>query len=186
MMQFREFEDADSEAVVALDCWAMRDAGTEPTDIPGHDDVTRISEVYVEQGGAFFVGILSDDAALGGALEEESSRALKTRDGYLGGMGGLLPNEEGYADERTVPGSAELHRMRIAPPIQAQGYGSQLLSELESVAREKGFRVLLATTAARQERACAFYPAHGYIRIGTSQYGKYELLHFQKSLRGED
>ena len=190
MMQIRQFEQADAKAVVALDSWAMRDAGTEPTDIPGHDDVTRIAEVYLERGGAFLVGVLSDQAkldgalgkALGEALEAESSQALKTRDGYLAGMGGVLPNENGYGDERTVPESAELHRMRIAPPVQGQGYGGQLLAALESIACEKGFRVLLATTATRQVRACAFYPAHGYTRVGPSQYGDYELVHFEKSL----
>ncbi|TQR22273.1 hypothetical protein C9J85_08780 [Haloferax sp. wsp5] len=45
----------------------------------------------------------------------------ETFDGGLAAMGGFLPNDVGHADERTVPGAAELHRMRVAPSRQRRG-----------------------------------------------------------------
>lgn len=198
MMQFRQFEQADAKAVVALDSWAMCDAGTEPTDIPGHEDITRIEDVYLDGGGAFLVGVVPSlrdvslptdcadavaDTCDTGQSDEPDVRALETRDGYVVAMGGLLPSEQGYEDERTVVGAAELHRMRVAPPLQGLGYGGKLLAKLESAARGRGFDKLLATTARRQRRACSFYPGNGYSRTGESAYGEYSLVHFEKQLR---
>ena len=72
--------------------------------------------------------------------------------------------------------------MRVAPPHQGRGYGRRLLSELERRALAAGFRLLLATTAARQRSAVAFYPAAGYREVGRSTYGEYELVHFEKEI----
>lgn len=85
-------------------------------------------------------------------------------------MGGYLPTEAGYDDERSVRGAAELHRMRVAPTHQGQRYGRAVLAELEARAVDAGFELLLATTAARQRRAVAFYPAAGYREVDGSTH----------------
>ena len=182
-MRIRQFDGRDAEAVSALDSWAMRDAGTEPTDIPGHQDIERIDEVYLEDGGEFVVGVIDRSAAEGVGFDECASRLLETFDGCAVAMGGFLPSERGYADERAVADACELHRMRVAPPLQGQGYGINLLRELESRATSSGYRRLVATTAKRQQRAVAFYPAAGYEQVGESTYGEYELIHFEKLTR---
>lgn len=177
---FRQFDPRDEDAVVALDEWTLELTPTDPTDIPGRDDLYRIEAAYLTTGGAFVVGIADEVPPDGG--DRPPASALATHDGYVIAMGGFVPSEAGRDDERTVPGSAELHRMRVAPPYQGTGFGEQLLAELESRAKAADFEILLATTATRQERAIQFYPAHGYDQVDTSTFGDYELRHYEKSL----
>jgi GNAT superfamily N-acetyltransferase len=175
-LTLRRYDTRDADAVWDLHEWAMRTAGTDPADVPGTDDLRRIEGHYLETGGAFLVGI--GDAA--GA--EIDAAVPETFDGPLVAMGGVLPSESGHDDERTVPGAGELHRMRVAPPLQGRGYGRDLLIALERRAADLGFETLLATTAARQEAAVQFYPAAGYREVDRSTHGEYELLHFEKTL----
>ncbi|PSQ40796.1 N-acetyltransferase [Halobacteriales archaeon SW_5_68_122] len=163
----------DVEAILELDGWALREAGTDPTDVPGSGDLRELPASYLEAGGAFVAGTLPEAA---------DARLPALADGHLIAAGGFRPTDAGYEDERVVEGAAELHRMRVAPPHQGRGYGRELLSELERRALSAGFRPLLATTAARQRSAVEFYPAAGYREVGRSTYGEYELVHFQKEL----
>lgn len=180
-LQFRGYDPRDADAVAHLDDWAMRAAGTDPADIPGHGDIERIGSAYLDAGGEFLVGVLeaADTAAFDGA--DRHRVTVETFDGLLVAMGGFLPNEDGYDDERTVAGAAELHRMRVAPPVQGRGYGTDLLRTLERRVAEAGFSRVLATTARRQERAIALYSGAGYERVDTATYGEYDLVHFEKT-----
>jgi len=189
-VRFRQYEEGDADAVAALDAWTMQETATDPEDIPGHEDVAKIESVYVESGGDFVVGVLdrtveSVDAAdpdTGTGSPDQWVKQVETTDGPVVAMGGLLPSEAGHEDERTVLGAAELHRMRVAPPCQRSGYGAALLAELERRAAVAGFETVLATTARRQRAAVAFYHAAGYRQAGTSAFGEYELVHFEKEL----
>ncbi|ERH08635.1 MAG: acetyltransferase (GNAT) family [halophilic archaeon J07HX64] len=180
-LTFRGYDPRDADAVVALDDWAMRAAGTDPTDIPGHGDIERIGSAYLDAGGEFLVGTL-DTADRSFDTADRNRGRFETFDGPLAAMGGYLPNEAGYDDERTVEDAAELHRMRVAPSVQGRGYGTDLLDALEERMAEAGFSRVLATTARRQERAIALYPGAGYEQVDSSTYGEYDLVHFQKRL----
>lgn len=167
----------------------MSETATDPEDIPGHDDIHRIESAYLAAGGEFVVGVLdTSECDTGGTHPAGDTdvcpdlQRLETFDGRIVAMGGFLPNETGHEDERTVAGAVELHRMRVAPPYQGQGYGHQLLRDLERRAVEAGWTALLATTAKRQTRALDFYPAAGYERVDESTFGAYELVHFEKRL----
>ncbi|QGA84138.1 GNAT family N-acetyltransferase [Halomicrobium sp. LC1Hm] len=174
-LTLRQYDPRDAHAVWELHEWAMRVAGTDPADVPGTDDLRAIETQYLDAGGAFLVGI--------GDGEDDSDAAVpETFDGPVVAMGGLLPSESGHDDERTVPGAAELHRMRVAPPMQGRGHGRDLLAALERRAAQLGFETLLATTAVRQEAAARFYPAAGYREVDRSVQGEYELIHFEKTL----
>lgn len=177
-IRFRRFDSRDTDALLRLDEWAITDAGTDPDDIPGSEDIHSVAESYLDSGGDFVVGILPKAAQIG-----SERRELTTHDGRAVAMGGFLPNESGYGDERSVSTGAELHRMRVAPTHQGRGYGRELVDELERRALEAGFDLLLATTARRQERAVQFYAAAGYEEVERSAYGEYELVHFAKQLR---
>jgi ribosomal protein S18 acetylase RimI-like enzyme len=178
-LRIRRYEADDADAVWELHERAMADAGTDPSAIPGTDDVRRVEEAYLAVGGEFLVGVLP--GADGPAPGSGDEPALSVEDDALVAMGGFLPTEAGHEDERSVPGAAELHRMRVAPAHQRRGYGRRLLDGLESRAREAGFERLLAT-ARRQRSAVRFYAGEGYARTGTSTYGEYELVHFEKRL----
>ena len=173
-LQLRRCRSADVEAVLELDEWALREAGTDPADVPGSGDLRELPASYREAGGEFVVGTLPEAA--------DDTRLPALADGHLVAAGGFRPTDAGYEDERAVEGAAELHRMRVAPPHQGRGYGRELLSELERLARAAGFRLLLATTAVRQRSAVEFYPAAGYREVGRSTYGNYDLVHFEKEI----
>ncbi|MDS0220806.1 GNAT family N-acetyltransferase [Haloarcula sp. S1AR25-5A] len=171
-IQFRPYDDRDADAVWTLHEWAIRETGNDPSDIPGLADLKNVEERYLATGGDFIVGVVPDaDDAL-----------PQTFDGGLAAMGGFLPNEVGHEDERTVPGAAELHRMRVAPSQQRHGYGRVLLHKLEQQVAEQGYELLLATTAQSQAAAVAFYQDEGYDEVARSRQGEYELVHFEKRL----
>lgn len=178
-LRFRRYRAADAEAVWTLHERAMADAGTDPSDIPGTDDLRSVETDYIEAGGEFLVGV--GDTGTG---EGAGTEGLETTDGTVVAMGGYVPTTDGRADERAVAGRsvAELHRMRVAPARQREGHGRALLAALEDRASAAGFERLLATTAARQTAAVRFYPAAGYEPAGSSTHGEYELRHFEKEL----
>jgi GNAT superfamily N-acetyltransferase len=175
-VEFRRYDSRDQEAVLTLHEWAMAEAGTDPDDIPGTQDLQQIEGTYLS-GGDFIVGTVPADEA-----RDEHGALPETVDGALVAMGGFLPSEDGHEDERSVAGAAELHRMRVAPTHQRQGLGRRLLAELEARIDRQGFETVVATTASRQASSVAFYPAAGYREVDRSTYGEYELVHFEKSL----
>lgn len=172
MIEFRRYDPRDSEPAWELHEWAMREAGTDPADIPGIEDLRDVEGTYFDAGGDFLVGV----------VDNGESDVPSTFDGALVAMGGFMPSEHGHEDERTVSGAAELHRMRVAPPVQGEGYGKQLLRELERRIAEREFERIIATTAVNQKRAVSFYPTAGYREVDRSTLGEFRLVHFEKSI----
>lgn len=128
-LRLRRYDPRDADAVWTLHEWAMREAGVDPSDIPGTEDLRDVSGSYLDTGGEFLVGVVDGDAS--------DERPPATVDERVVAMGGLLPNEARHADERSVPGAAELHRMRVAPTHQRRGYGRRLLVALEARGRAR-------------------------------------------------
>ena len=90
------------------------------------------------------------------------SRFVVARDaaGRAVGCGALRPLQ---------PGVAELKRMYAQPG--SQGVGIAVLTHLEAVARELGYRAIWLETRAVNARALAFYGRNGYRRI--ENFGRY-------------
>jgi ribosomal protein S18 acetylase RimI-like enzyme len=173
-LRLRRYDPDDADAVWRLHELAFRPGDTDPGDIPATDDLRDVEGAYLDRDGEFLVGVVP---------EREAGEAVpRVEDGALVAMGGYLPNEAGHEDERTVPGAAELHRMRVAPAHQREGHGRRLLAALEERIRAAGLDPVLATTARRQTAAVAFYRAAGYELVGESREGEYELVHFEKPL----
>jgi putative acetyltransferase len=63
------------------------------------------------------------------------------------------------------PGTAELKRMYIAPPVRGTGLGRRLLEALEAEARALGVRRLVLETGTRQTAALALYRRAGFTPI---------------------
>jgi GNAT superfamily N-acetyltransferase len=176
-LRLRRYDEQDAAAVWRLHELAMEPTATDPDDIPGTEDLRDVEGAYLETGGEFLVGVLP------GADAGTGTDTPTVGDGLLVAMGGVLPNQAGHEDERSVAGAAELHRMRVAPAYQREGYGRELLHALEKWAREAGFDPLLATTARTQPAAVEFYRQEGYEAVGESTEAGYRLVHFEKSLR---
>lgn len=156
--RLRRYRPGEGPAVRAVHQRALRDAGTDPADVPGNDDLRRVESAYLESGGEFLVVDLDTP---------EEQRVVAT--------GGYKPVDDDAT--RTV----ELFRMAVAPEHQGEGHGSRILAGLERRARESGFERVVLSTAARQDSA-GFYAAHGYRETGHEQYGEYELIGFEKRL----
>jgi GNAT superfamily N-acetyltransferase len=180
-LHVRRHEAGDADAVRTLHEWAMGETDTDPGDVPGTEDLDSVEASYLDAGGEFLVGVLDGDPATATPAGADR-RPPAVADGTLVAMGGVLPSAAGHDEERRVEGAAALHRMRVAPTHQGRGYGRAILDALEAAARERGFDVVLATTARTQPRAVAFYPAAGYDLVGESTAAGYELVHYEKRL----
>lgn len=180
-LTLRPYDPRDADAVWTLHEWALTDAGTDPADVPGTDDLRRVESAYLDAGGAFLVGVVPADASPSESENGVDRRPPETFDGRLAAMGGFVPTESG-TEGRSVDDAVELHRMRVAPTHQRRGYGRLVLHALEARARESGVGLVLATTATRQRAAVEFYPSEGYREVGRSAAGEYELVHFEKDL----
>ncbi|MFB6156905.1 MAG: GNAT family N-acetyltransferase [Haloferacaceae archaeon] len=163
-VRLRRYEPCDAAAAWTLHERALRDAGTDPDDVPGTDDLRDVPGTYLADGGEFLVGIDPDAPAAGDR---------RTRDGALVAMGGFLPGADG---------AAELRRIRVAPRCQRRGHGRRLVTELERRAADRGFERVVATTAARQRAAVAFYRSMGYDEVDRTTAGGYELVRFERRL----
>ena len=125
------------------------------TGISQHDeeaDLMAVEQVYIGGGGEFLVGILDDRVVA---------------------MGGF---------QRLADTTAELRRMRVHRELQGQGYGTQLLQELERLAFQRGIRTLCLKTAIARPLTLAFYRKHGYLEIDRGFYGQVEILQFTKQI----
>jgi ribosomal protein S18 acetylase RimI-like enzyme len=157
--RLRRYEPRDREAVLALHRTALREAGSNPDDVPDNDDVRDIEANYLDPGGEFLV--------------VES-------DGRVVAMGGLAVD-----GEEIPPGAGELLRIAAHPDHQREGYGDRVVAGLEDEARERGLDRVVLWTAQRQRSAVQFYRARGYEGTDHRTQGEYELVRFEKSLGGD-
>lgn len=166
-MEIRRYRPRDADAVRWLNDAVLRDAGTDPADIPHPDDIEDVQSAYIDTGGEFLVATTEPSDTASGETASSGS------DERVIGMGGL----------RVDGAEGELFRMRVAIGSQREGVGTRLLAALEGAARRRGVERLSAWTAQRQAAAVSFYPAHGYEHVKTTTRDPdYTLVHFRKRL----
>lgn len=94
-------------------------------------------------------------------------------DGEAAGCGAVRPVNENTAEVK-----------RMYARVKTKGVGSEILSYLETQAREMGYSILWAETRLINEQAVHFYENKGYHRI--QNYGKYagnpEAVCFEKKV----
>ncbi|GAA3880968.1 GNAT family N-acetyltransferase [Leifsonia kafniensis] len=67
--------------------------------------------------------------------------------------------------------TCEIKRMWTHPDYRRQGHAKAVLAELESIAREMGYRRVRLETGDAQPEALALYPSFGFVEI--DNYGHY-------------
>jgi len=149
-IQFIRYQSKYLEQILALHRSAMDGFATGMSQHDEEADLLTIEQVYFSGGGEFLVGILGDRVVA---------------------MGGF---------ERLSDTTAELRRMRIQKELQGQGYGTQLLRELEQLAYHRGIHTLCLETAIARPLTLAFYRKHGYQETGRGFYGEVETVKFTK------
>ncbi|WP_049925638.1 GNAT family N-acetyltransferase [Halopiger goleimassiliensis] len=132
-LTLRRYDPGDADDVWTVHERAMRAAPIEfVDDAPGDRPLRRIPDHYLEAGGEFLVG-LADDAVVA-----------------IGGF------------QREDPVTCQLRHLRVDPIYQRQGYGTRLLSELESRARADGIHEAVLWTNERLRAARRLYETNGY------------------------
>ena len=97
------------------------------------------------------------------ALQENSVVFLVARwDGVAVGCGAVKFVQDEYA---------EVKRMYVTPRWRGRGVAQALLTHLEWLARQKGFRVLRLETGVHQPEAVRLYERAGFARCAT--FGEY-------------
>lgn len=151
-MRLIRYEPEYRASILALHRSAMTGI---PTGMSQHEeeaDLLAIEQAYLRDGGEFLVGLLGSSVIA---------------------MGGF---------QRLSDTSAELRRMRIQEELQGQGYGTQLLRELERLAFQSGIRTLCLETAKARPLTLEFYRKHSYQETGRGYYGNVETVQFAKEL----
>jgi putative acetyltransferase len=100
-------------------------------------------------------------------------------DGRALGCGAVVSSGEGWA---------EIKRMFVSPAARGLKLGRRLLQEIETIASERGERLLRLETGAKQPEALGLYRSAGFVEIGP--FGSYRpdplSLFMEKSLTGAD
>lgn len=131
---------------------ALYEVGAHLGEGPWDEDLDRIEEEYLCDGGEFLVGELDGRVVAMGALKRAS-------------------NEQ-----------AELKRMRVAPDLQRRGLGRRMLEELEKRARGLQFSTLRLDTAVHQAGARRLYASNGYRETGRGEIGPFDCVFYEKEL----
>jgi len=149
----RRYEPEDHDAVWELHNVTLWKVGAHAGNGPWDDDLHKIEEVYLNNGGEFLVGLL---------------------DGRLVAMGAI---------RRLTGEKAEVKRMRVRPDYQRRGLGQQILTALEARARELGYRTLVLDTAVVQTAAQQLYLKNGFRETGRAVLAGFDAILFEKQIR---
>ena len=151
----RRYKPPDAEHVWTIHELALRASPLKFVENAAADeDLTEISERYLDVGGEFLVGLIDDEIIA---------------------IGGFQPREDD---------TAEIRRMRIHPDYQGQGYGERLLVDLEERARERGFNRLVLETNEYLTAAQKLYAKHSYEETHreTNTVTGDEFIYYQKEI----
>lgn len=154
-LTIRQYKPSDAERVWAIHELALRASPLEfVEDAPADEDLTKISEQYLSEGGEFLVGLV---------------------DGEIVAIGGFQPR-----DSET----AEIRRMRVHPEYRREGFGERLLGMLEDCAKELGFNQVVLDTNEHLGAAQSLYQKHGYEETHREihQVTGDEFVYYQKDL----
>jgi GNAT superfamily N-acetyltransferase len=132
VVEIRRYKDRDHAAVIRLHNEALEVTGAHLGPGVWDEDLQRIAEVYLRDGGEFLIATLDGEVVAMGALRRVNERVV------------------------------EVKRMRTAPAHQGRGLGRRILLSLERCAVEIGYRQICLDTTDQQPAARYLYESSGY------------------------
>ncbi len=150
MLNIRNYQARDYDQVIALHVLALQQVGAYKGDGPWDDDLNAIEQVYLNSHGAFLVGEL---------------------EGQIVAMGAFKKSEHGFA---------EVKRMRVRPEFQGRGYGTLILQQLETIAKDLGYIGFHLETSELQITAQKLYRKHGFQEVGRTVIDGIKSILFEK------
>ena len=149
-LKIRRYEPGDEVAISRLHDVAMREAGIHLGEGVWYDDLQRIQEVYLRDGGEFLVGTVNREIVAMGAVK------------------------------KTDEDRAEIKYMRVNPELQQRGFGGIMLAALERRAADLGYATLHLDTAAKQKAARRLYESNGYRETHRDKRGPLDCVLYEK------
>ncbi len=151
----RQFEEKDEEAIYNLHIEGLKQSESFIDDPKARDqldqDLKRIREEYIENGGEFFVATMNDEVV---------------------GMGAL---------RKINDATAEIKRMRVKPELQGKGIGGLILDKLIEKAKELDYKKLLLDTSTKQIVAQKLYESRGFKESKRGKIHGQETIYYQRT-----
>lgn len=150
----RPYRPSDEQRVWVVHERAFRESPMEFVEDAPGDDIIDVAEQCLDGDGRFFVGIVGGDIVATGGYQQRASD------------------------------TAEIRRMRVHPAHQGQGFGEQLLEEIERRVYEAGNRSIVLHTNERLRAARTMYRKHGYEETHRETLAGLgdELIYYRKQL----
>ena len=142
----------------------------------------RILRAYIDDVASTYYGRAATQEEIDVALRDDPSDDLAPPNGIF-----LIARQDdivlGCAGLRLLPdGVAEMRRLFVTSAARGRGLGSQLMGELEHLARTHGRSVLRLDTRHDLVEARRLYAALGYDEVPAFNDGRYAEHWFAKSL----
>lgn len=161
---------ADADEVWRVHEEALRASAIEfVPDAPADEDLREIADRYLDSGGEFLVRTVAGEVvAVGGFVPVE----------------GEVADDDNDADRANSEEAAELRRIRVHPDHQRNGYGEEVVAELERRAVEREFDLLVLETNEHLTAARRLYEERGYEQVGseTNPVTGDEIVRYRKPL----
>ncbi|MBN1935067.1 MAG: GNAT family N-acetyltransferase [Anaerolineae bacterium] len=184
IFEIRRYKSIDHDAAWQLHNLALSLVGAHAGNGPWDDDLHSIEAVYLQNGGEFLVGLLDGQIVAMGALRRVDDGSADTGSADAGSADAGSA-DAGSADAGSADTAwAEIKRMRVHPDHQRRGYGQAILARLEARAVELGYTRLILDTTTVQIGAQRFYEKNGYRQFDQTTFGSFDVLLYQKELRG--
>jgi ribosomal protein S18 acetylase RimI-like enzyme len=148
----RQYQNSDKDFAWQLHLKGLHQMNSFVDDPDLDKDLQSIEEVYIKNGGEFFVATINDQIVGIGALKK--------------------------IDNKT----AEIKRMRVDQEFQGQKIGSQILDLLIQKAQELGYKKLILDTSIKMHVAQNLYQSRGFKEYKRDIIGGLETIFYKKVL----
>jgi ribosomal protein S18 acetylase RimI-like enzyme len=152
---FRRYQPGDNAAARELNNAGLKQMapevnweGVEVAD----GDYSDIENIYINQGGDFFVGTVGEEVVVTGAVK------------------------------RLTGACAEIKRIRVKPELQRKGYGEAMLKRLMERAGELGYKKLRIDTMTTNTRAQQLFSKAGFTFSHSGKIGDYPVRFYYKDV----
>jgi GNAT superfamily N-acetyltransferase len=114
-------------------------------------------------------------------LQTHASEFEPPRGGFVVAYAGDIPVGCGGV-RRLADGIAEVKRVFVAPQARSRGVARRIISELERLAAQRGYRAIRLDTGAAQPHALELYRSSGYREISDYNANPVASYWFEKPL----
>jgi ribosomal protein S18 acetylase RimI-like enzyme len=151
-ISLRQYQDSDQKTVWQLHIDGLNQTGSRLNNPEYDQDILKIKETYLDNGGDFFVACLGEEVVGMGALKK--------------------------VDDTT----GEIKRMRVNINHQRKGIGTKILEKLLERAKDIGYKKIILDTSENQKAAKQLYERYGFKEFHRKPTAHIEMIFYEKNL----